>query len=297
MVKLKSKKIMCIGEILWDALPEGLFLGGAPFNVACHLKMLNENVVMLSRVGNDVLGNQAVKRLVNKKLTKNFIQIDKKYQTGIVEVRLDQNGNAEYEIVQPVAWDFITSNSKVVKEAETCDIIVFGTLAQRNETTRKTISELLKLDKINIYDVNLRPPFIDQDIIEKSLKAANIIKLNDDEFMQMAEWFDFPSNLNGGIKYFAQKFNCETVCITKGARGAVIYRNGKITEHHGFKIKTKDTVGSGDAFLAAFIHGIIQNYKNDEILKFANAVGAFVATRNGATPNLDFNKINKLRLN
>jgi len=297
MKKLKSEKIMCVGEILWDALPEGIFLGGAPFNVACHLKMLNENVVMLSKVGNDVLGEQAVKRVVEKKLTKDFIQLDKKHQTGIVDVSLDSRGNAKYEIVKPVAWDFINSNNQVIREAESCDIIVFGTLAQRSSGTQKTINELLKLNKINIYDVNLRPPFVDKTIIKNSLNAANIIKLNDDEFVKMAEWFNFNTNLKKGIRQFANKFKCEAVCVTKGSKGAVLYRNNKITEHDGFKVQIKDTVGSGDAFLAAFIHGIIQNNKNEDILKFANSVGAFVATQNGATPELDFNKIKKLKSN
>ena len=297
MNRSQQKKIMCVGEILWDALPQGLFLGGAPFNVACHLKMLNENVVMLSKVGNDVLGNQAIKRILNKNLIKDFIQVDKKHQTGFVDVTLDNNGNAKYEIVEQVAWDFIISNNNgVIKEAETCDIIVFGTLAQRNSITRKTINALLKLNKINIYDVNLRPPFTDLKIIENSLKAASIVKLNDEEFLKMADWFDINSNLIIGIKQLAKKFNCETVCITKGSKGAIIYRKDKITEHKGFKVKIMDTVGSGDSFLAALIHGIIQKYNNEEILNFANAVGAFVATKNGATPNLDFNEIKKLQL-
>ncbi len=212
-----TKKILCVGEVLWDALPEGLFLGGAPFNVACHLRMLGENATICSSVGSDVLGEQVIKRAKQKSLDTSFIQTNTEYQTGIVNVTLDAAKNASYEIVEPVAWDFIEPNKILLDKMEESDYLVFGTLAQRNIISRKTIEQLRSLGKINIYDVNLRPPFNDIDVIEKSLKSADIVKMNEDELKQLAAWFKLNEEFETSITDLANKFNCSTVCITKGS--------------------------------------------------------------------------------
>ncbi|MCW8848667.1 MAG: carbohydrate kinase [Melioribacteraceae bacterium] len=289
-----TKKILCIGEVLWDALPEGLFLGGAPFNVACHLKMLGENVTICSSVGSDVLGEQVIKRAKQKSLDTSFIQVNNDYQTGIVDVSLDAVKNASYEIVQPVAWDFIELNNILLDEIAKSDYLVFGTLAQRNAISRKTIEQLRSFGKINIYDVNLRPPFNNIDVIEKSIKSADIIKMNEDELKQLVTWFKLSENFESSITDLANKFNCSTVCITKGSMGSAIYRNNKLTEQEGFKVEVKDTIGAGDSFLAALIHGIINEQTNEDILKFSNAVGSYVASKKGAIPELDIDVIKKL---
>lgn len=289
-----SKKIICIGEVLWDSLPEGLFLGGAPFNVACHLNMLGEEATICSRIGNDLLGTQAINRAKQKGLRTDLLQIDPKYDTGFVDVVLDKSGSASYKIAEPVAWDFIETTDDLLLKANNSEIFVYGTLAQRNNISRKTIEHLISMGKVNVYDVNLRPPFIDQNIIRESLKAADIVKMNDYEFTKIAEWFDLSSNLQLGMKELANKFNCNCVCITKGSEGSAIFHNEKYTVHNGFNIIIKDTVGAGDAFLAALIYGINNEKENEEILEFANAVGAFVATKDGATPKLDLKKISDI---
>lgn len=288
-----KKKILCVGEVLWDALPEGLFLGGAPFNVACHLRMLGEDVAICSSVGNDVLGQQVIKRAKQKSFDTSFIQINNDYQTGIVNVTLDTNKNASYEIVEPVAWDFIEPNKILLDQMAESDYLVFGTLAQRNLISRKTIEQLRSFGKINIYDVNLRPPFNDIKLIENSLKSADIVKMNDDELKQLAAWFHFSDKFESSITDLANKFNCSTVCITRGNKGSAIYRNNRLTEQDGFKVVVKDTIGSGDSFLAALIHGIIKEQTNEEILKYSNAVGAYVASKEGAIPDLDIEAIKK----
>ncbi len=288
-----TKKILCIGEVLWDALPEGLFLGGAPFNVACHLRMLGENAAICSSVGNDVLGEQVIKRAKQKSLDTSFIQINSDYHTGIVNVTLDADKNASYEIVEPVAWDFIEANNILLDEMEKSDYLVFGTLAQRNLISQKTIEQLRSFGKINIYDVNLRPPYIDIDVIERSLKAADIVKMNDDELKQLAALFNLSEKFELSITDLANKFNCSTVCITKGDKGSAIFRNNKLTQKIGLKVKVKDTIGAGDSFLAALIHGILKEQTNEEILTFSNAVGAFVASKKGAIPELDIDDIQK----
>ena len=289
-----KKKILCVGEVLWDVLPEGLFLGGAPFNVACHLKMLGENVTICSSVGSDVLGEQVIKRAKQKSLDTSFIQINKDYQTGIVNVTLDADKNASYEIVEPAAWDFIKPNKVLLNKMEESDYLVFGTLAQRNPISQKTIAQLRELGKINIYDVNLRPPFNNIDVIEKSLESADIVKMNEDELKQLAAWFKLSDKFEKSITDLADKFNCSTVCITKGNKGSVILRNDKLTHQEGFKVEVKDTIGAGDSFLAALIHGILKEQTNGEILKYSNAVGAYVASKKGAIPELDIDEINNI---
>ena len=289
-----KKKILCVGEVLWDVLPEGLFLGGAPFNVACHLKMLGENVTICSSVGSDVLGEQVIKRAKQKSLDTSFIQINKDYQTGIVNVTLDADKNASYEIVEPAAWDFIKPNKVLLNKMEESDYLVFGTLAQRNPISQKTIAQLRELGKINIYDVNLRPPFNNIDVIEKSLESADIVKMNEDELKQLAAWFKLSDKFEKSITDLADKFNCSTVCITKGNKGSVILRNNKLTHQEGFKVEVKDTIGAGDSFLAALIHGILKEQTNGEILKYSNAVGAYVASKKGAIPELDIDEINNI---
>ncbi|MCB0747701.1 MAG: carbohydrate kinase [Ignavibacteriae bacterium] len=289
-----TKKILCVGEVLWDALPEGLFLGGAPFNVACHLKMLGENVTICSSVGSDVLGEQVIKRAKQKSLDTSFIQINNDYQTGIVNVTLDAAKNASYEIVEPAAWDFIEPNNILLDEIEKSDYLVFGTLAQRNLVSQKTIEQLRSFGKINIYDVNLRPPFNNIDVIEKSMMSADIVKMNEDELKQIASWFNLSEKFELSITDLANKFNCSTVCITKGSMGSAIFRNNKLAEQEGFKVEVKDTIGAGDSFLAALIHGIINEQTNEDILKFSNAVGSYVASKKGAIPELDIDVIKKL---
>lgn len=286
-------KILCIGEVLWDALPEGLFLGGAPFNVACHLRMLGENVAICSAVGKDVLGEQVIKRTKQKSLDTSFIQINSNYQTGIVNVTLDADKNASYEIVEPVAWDFIEPNNLLLDEMQKSDYLVFGTLAQRSLVSQKSIEKLRSFGKINIYDVNLRPPFNNKDIIEKSLESADIVKMNEDELKQLASWFNLSERFELSITDLANKFNCSTVCITKGNKGSAIFRNNKLTQQEGFKVEVKDTIGAGDSFLAALIHGILKEQTNEDILKYSNAVGAYVASKKGAIPELDLDSIQK----
>ncbi len=288
-----TKKILCVGEVLWDALPEGLFLGGAPFNVACHLRMLGKNVTICSSVGRDVLGEQVIKRAKQKSLSTDFIQVNSDYQTGIVNVTLDAAKNASYEIVEPVAWDFIEPSNKLLDEISESDYLVFGTLAQRNVISQKTIEQLRSFGKINIYDVNLRPPFNDINVIEKSLKSADIVKMNEDELKQIVSWFNLSEDFESSIIDLTNKFNCSTVCVTKGNKGSAIFRNNKLTQQEGFQVKVKDTIGAGDSFLSALIHGIIKEQTNEDILKFSNAVGAYVASKKGAIPELDIDAIQK----
>lgn len=283
--------VFCVGEVLWDSLPSGLFLGGAPFNVACHLNMLGIKARIISRVGNDELGKKIIKKVRGRKLETNLIQVDDSYSTGIVDVNLDKKGNATYNIVNPAAWDFISLKNELDNFSIEPDVLIYGTLAQRNEVSRKSIKKLRAKSKLNVYDVNLRPPFTEREIINDSLLDAHIVKMNDEEFLQLSKWFNLSNSLKEGMRELADNFNCETICITKGAKGSAIYRNNQFLEHPGFSVDVKDTIGAGDAFLAALLHGFLHDTSNKKIIEFANAVGAYVASQDGAIPKLDMTRI------
>ncbi|MFA7288119.1 MAG: carbohydrate kinase [Melioribacteraceae bacterium] len=290
-----AQKILCIGEILWDSLPNGLFLGGAPFNVACHLHRLKCDVSVVTRVGNDVLGRIINNRVNEKGISTDHFQVDNLFSTGLVNVTLDKEGNAFYEIVAPAAWDYIEADDLLMKTAEKADIIVFGSLAQRNKKSKETIQKILDLNKINIFDVNLRPPYDNHDIISDTLYKTKICKLNDLEILKLAEWYGFESDLHEAAIGIREKFGCEIVCVTRGSHGASLLRNNEWVEDPGFKVTVRDTVGAGDSFLAALIKGFLQDKSNEELLEDANLLGAYVVTKDGPTPILNFDRIEKIR--
>lgn len=286
-----SLKILSIGEVLWDSLPGGLFPGGAPFNVACHLHSLGNNVTMISRVGDDELGRQIIRRMDERKMDSKGIQVDPENATGIVNVALNTDGIPEYDIVQPSSWDYISAEPELLKLARTSDVLIYGSLAQRSQQSRQTIKSLSKMGMKNIFDINLRPPYIDKDIVRGALMEADIVKLNEDEIFQLAEWFFLPAEIKPAAIALSKQFACETICVTKGENGAVLWHQQNWYEHPGFKITPVDTVGSGDAFLAGLISGTLSGGDAASVLSRANAIGAYVATQNGATPPIDESRL------
>jgi fructokinase len=289
-----KEKILCIGEVLWDSLPAGLFLGGAPLNVSFHLHQLGEDVNIISRVGDDRLGKEALRRIGEKELPINLIQQDEKLETGIVEVQLDEEGNPDYNIIGPVAWDKIELTNQMEGAVENSWALVYGSLALRDKQSRTTIFSLLDKDILKVFDINLRETFYDKQIIKDSLIRADILKLNREELHKLIEWFSLPTEDKKAVKALADHFNCDTIAVTQGGEGAVLYRNEKWAEHRGFVIEVRDAVGAGDAFLAALLHGIRLENDLNEMLVFANAAGAYVASRSGATPEYSPDRIRKL---
>ncbi|GAC1683510.1 MAG: carbohydrate kinase [Gemmatimonadaceae bacterium] len=277
-------EVLCVGEVLWDSLPSGLFLGGAPFNVAGHLHALGVPVGMISRVGRDRLGREALQRLTRSGIATDLVQTDPALPTGFVSVTLDDASGPTYEIVDPAAWDCIELQPGLMERAKQAAAIVFGSLAQRREISRRTIGQLRELNVPKVFDVNLRPPYDDPEIVRCSLPHASIVKLNEHELAQMASWFALPTGMRAGANALADRFACETVCITRGAAGAALLHRGRWSEHPGFRVEVKDTVGSGDAFLAALLHGLLAGHDDADVLQRANLLGAYVATQRGAIP-------------
>jgi fructokinase len=279
--------VLCIGELLWDSLPAGLFPGGAPFNVAGHLHALGVPVAVISRVGRDRLGAEAVARLSNLGIDPDLVQVDDTLPTGFVSVVVAQGGIPSYEIEQPAAWDAIELAAGVMERAAEARAIVFGSLAQRSRGSRDTIRRLWQADALQVFDVNLRLPFEDREIVRESLAAADMVKLNEGELGRLAGWFGLPADPRRAAEALGERFGCATVCVTRGAEGAALLREGRWTEHAGFAVEVRDTVGAGDAFLAALLAGLLSGGDDEALLRAANLLGAYVASRDGAIPAHD----------
>jgi len=286
------KNILCIGEILWDMLPAGKKPGGAPFNAACHLKQLGEEVSFASRIGRDDLGKELLGIIRDHELSENLIQIDPQFPTGTVNVSFDRQNEPSYQITQPAAWDRMELTTDLLATAEKADILIFGSLAQRDPHTKSVIQQLCKLPLTKVFDINLRPPFINQEEIETSLQFTDILKLNINELHKLADWFGFSDHPPVAVPAIAARFNLQLVCLTRGDQGAAIWKDSEWAEVPGIKVKIVDTVGSGDAFLAALISSYLAGKNLGEIIDFANHMGAFVAGKQGAIPKLDPEQIN-----
>jgi fructokinase len=279
-----TPEILCVGEILWDALPAGLFLGGAPFNVACHLRAAGWAVSMVSRIGDDRLGHEALRRAAWYGVGTDLVQIDPELPTGFVRVTIDDAGNADYDILEPAAWDAIAATDELLDRAGRARAIVYGSLAQRHVTSRTTIERLWKSESLMVFDANLRPPYDDQEIVRRCLHHAEVVKVTEGELARIAEWFALGRELRARTTALAEEFGCETVCVTRGQNGAALWRDGRWTEEAGYEVEVRDTVGAGDAFLALLLAGLLEGADDRVLLRNANLIGAYVATQLGAVP-------------
>jgi fructokinase len=290
-----TNEILCVGEVLWDALPDGLFLGGAAFNVACHLHALGEPVLFASRAGSDELGREIRRRMARFGLRTDLLQEDRELPTGFVAVSLDARGSPTFEILAPSAWDRIEEAPALLDAARGARALVFGSLAQRGPISRATIRRLLALARRRVFDVNLRPPFDDRKVVLECLPGTHLLKLNDGEWETLCGWTGIAGDLRKAAGDLAERFGIETICVTRGAEGAALWHGGGFVEGTGFRIDPLDAVGAGDAFLAALISGLLGGKDPAEALEEANALGAYVATRRGATPPHDRDAIARIK--
>lgn len=297
-MEFKNKKVLCLGEVLWDMLPSGPKAGGAPMNVAINLKKFGVDVAIASRVGNDAQGEKLKAFIENAGLSTQYIQVDEKLDTSEVLVHFDENNSPSYEICMPVAWDNIELTDSLLELARESGVIVLGTLALRSQATRDAILPLLDQDGLVLADINLRKPYDTREIVEKVMHRADIVKLNDDEVQLIGEWNNRSDRSEEGLmKWIAEHFNCKVVIVTRGEKGAIAYREGKFVEQDGFRVNVADTVGSGDAFLAGFTASLMRGQSTEEALRVACATGALVATFNGATPDYQMEDVQKIMEN
>jgi fructokinase len=276
--------VLCVGEVLWDALPAGLFLGGSCANVAQHLAALDLPVQLASAVGDDALGREARRRLIANGVDTTLLQVDASHPTGWVSVRIDAAGNATYQIDAPAAWDRIVLSAALEGAARAASALVFCTLTQRSPISRSTIEQLWSAGVPTVLDVNLRPPHDTPAIVDASLQHATAVKLNDQELDVLRRWFDLPLAADAALRAIAERFGATLVCLTRGADGAALWHRGQWSEVPGVPVRVRDTVGAGDAFLARLLAGWLAGEGDAAMLDAANQLAAFVATQDGAVP-------------
>lgn len=288
--------ILGIGELLWDMLPEGARLGGAPANFSVMAGRLGNHTAILSRVGRDDLGREAVHLLDPLPADTSFLQVDPMHETGRVTVSFD-NGQPAYTIHYPAAWDFMELSDEWVRLAERADAICFGSLAQRSVESRQTIQTLAAQASarcVRIFDVNLRPPFYSSEVIQESLELATVFKMNDAEVSQVLALLGMPveedadgDSLRLGAERLLLEFpTLQLIAITRGGRGSLLVTRDEWHQHAGFPVKVADTIGAGDAFTAAIAHYVLRGAELPVLNEAGNRWGSWVASQSGAMPPL-----------
>jgi fructokinase len=284
-------RIVSVGEILWDVIGDREYLGGAPLNFAAHARRLGHQVFLLSAVGEDERGRRALRSLQERGMSVEFVQVLDGKETGIAEVELDRDGKPMFRIVRPAAYDFVELNSAQLQRITQLqpDWIYFGTLYHMSGMALASTLKLLDATPAarRFYDVNLRDGNWSLAVVEQLSAKTTVAKLSDSE----AEFLDATVNSGGQgssveafCRRWSEQYGCAMMCVTFGERGCAIFKDGVYCEIPGFKVEVVDTVGSGDAFSAAFLHSNAQGWDAQLIGRFANAVGALVASRPGATP-------------
>jgi len=289
-----TKKIVCFGEILWDLLPTGAVPGGAPMNVAYHIRKLGLNPDIVTRVGIDDAGKNLIDLLSKSGVSTEHIQLDYDIPTGIVNATANDHGEMSYDIVAPAAWDFIVLDDGTVQLVKDASHFIFGSLVNRNAVSRNTLFALLEIADQKVLDINLRPPHFNRRLVEDLLNRADIVKMNISELELITGWFATYKNIRERIGIIQEKFQIPCIIITMGGDGAMLNMDGKIYKHPGYVVNVADTIGSGDAFLAAFLCKHLNHYGPKESLEFASALGALVASKTGGWPDYEVSDIQRL---
>jgi fructokinase len=303
-----KKKVVGLGEVLWDLLPERTCLGGAPANFAYITTLMGDQGIVASRVGEDSRGLEALRHMEELGLNIDHVQTDRERPTGTVKVELDGKGAARFEIAHPVAWDSLEWTLDWQHMAENADAVCFGSLAQRSEESRETIRHFLRATPpgaVKVFDVNLRQCYYSQEVLGESMRLADIVKLNDEELPKIMSLGKFPhKDEMSSAQRLISAYDLKLVCITRGGRGSLLVcdksvcdksvsdkpvrdklvRRGDSSEHPGFRVRVADTVGSGDAFTAGLVHEYLHGASLDLMNEVANLVGAWVASEVGAMP-------------
>ena len=280
--------VVGLGEILWDVFPEGKQLGGAPLNFSHHCAQLGAEAYPVSAVGPDADGAEIRQILAAKNLPDLHVLTDPAHPTGRVNVTL-KDGKPTYEILRDVAWDYIRFDENLRNLAARADAACFGSLAQRNSASREAIHAFLDAmcpDSLRIFDINLRQDFYSREIIESSLRRANILKLSDEELPVLAAMFDLPGDASAQLRRLRELFDLRLVAYTRGGSGSLLLTATESSDHLGLPTEVLDTVGAGDSFTATLCTGLLQNLPLAEINIRANRVAAFVCSQVGATPTL-----------
>lgn len=292
-----GKKIVAFGEVVWDILPNGKVLGGTPSNLVFRCNSFGEEGFLLSRVGDDVLGHAALRRLKELGISDENVQIDGEFPTGTVDITFDEKDEPVYKVTLDVAFDHIEFSAEALKLARTADCLFFGLLPQRFGISKNTIRELIKEspDSLKFFDLKLFEHFFDVKVVEHLLLSSNIVRIKEKEILFLAQKLNigFDNLVEFGDR-LCEKYKVDLVLVTRGQNGVFAYdKNKGAFMDSGFKIKMKDNIGSGMAFSAGFLHYYLNGKPIQEALNFGNAAGALNATKRGATTF--FNKTDVVR--
>lgn len=282
--------IVGMGEALWDVLPEGKKIGGAPANFAYHVSQFGFDSRVVSAVGNDPLGDEILEVFAEKQLKHQLERVD--YPTGTVQVTLDGEGVPCYEIKEHVAWDNIPFTDSLKRLALSTRAVCFGSLAQRNEVSRATINRFLDTmpdmeGQLKIFDINLRQGFYTKEIIRESCQRCNVLKINDEELVTISRLFGYPGiDLQDKCWILIAKYNLKMLILTCGTNGSYVFTPGTVSFQETPKVPVADTVGAGDSFTATFCASLLKGKSVPEAHKLAVEVSAYVCTQSGAMPEL-----------
>lgn len=287
---MNKNLIIGMGEVLWDVLPEGKKLGGAPCNFAYHVSQFGLDSCAVSAIGDDQLGKEIIRNLEDKGVNYHIDTVP--YPTGTVQVELDENGVPQYEIKENVAWDNIPYTARLETLAENTKAVCYGSLAQRNIVSRTTINRFLDAippenDPLVVFDINLRQGFYTKEIICNSMERCNILKINDEELVVVSRLFGYPGiDLQDKCWILLGKYNLKMLILTCGINGSYVFTPGNVSFQPTPMVEVADTVGAGDSFTAAFIASILKGEDVAEAHRKAVEVSAYVCTQNGAMPKL-----------
>lgn len=281
------KKIAAFGELLWDLLPNGKVLGGAPANFIYRINSFGDRGTLLSKVGNDKSGREAREALRRLGVSDENIQTDYEFPTGSVKIKIDESGNPDFNIITEVAYDHIEINTEMIDAFSEADCVCFGTLIQRYGISKNTLRELVheSPNVVKFLDINLRKKCYTATTIEDSLRMTNILKTNDEELLITKQLLGLENeNLVDLSRETIEKYDLDIILCTLGSNGAFCLTKDEVFCYDpGYQIILGDTVGSGDAFSAGFVHYYMNGHPIEEALRFGNAAGAMVATTTGAT--------------
>jgi fructokinase len=285
-----SCTLVGLGEILWDMLPDGKKLGGAPANFAYHAQALGGRGVVVSCIGDDELGKEILAIVDDLGLERRYIAVDNDHPTGTVTVKLDENGKPDFTIHENVAWDFIPCDDALLELAAEADAVCFGSLCQRSAVSRDTVRNFLqatKPDCVRVFDINIRQSYYSKDVVHLMLEMSNVFKLNDDELPIVAQLLGIDGSETETLAELTKRYGLRLVALTKGENGSRLYSSEGDSSLEGTPdIKVADSVGAGDAFTAATVMGLLKGHDLDHISEHASCVAAYVCSQSGATPSL-----------
>jgi fructokinase len=284
-----GQRVLVVGEVLWDLFPDSIRLGGAALNFAAHTKRLQHKPILISAVGTDELGEEAVRAITALGLDTSFLQITERFKTGTARVQLGPCHQTSFAIERPAAYDAVELSDSKIQQIinRQPDWFYYGTLFPSSPAGKDVLCRLLQAvpRARRLYDLNLRPGSDSAELVSELLRTANVVKLNEEELKFIHQFTRLPAETEGFCRAGIERYGWSAVCVTLGAKGCAMLAGGEYVEAGGHRVDVADTVGAGDAFAAAFMHGISSNWPVAQIAEFSNRVGALVASAHGAIPN------------